>query len=698
MERGLSVNNNEVFYSPQSTHDNSPDEIKKAERLRLAKARIGERPWLPLDNASKIFLSTMTSIDTKVFRLTAGLREAVRPALLQKALDLAYEAFPLYHSIIRRGFFWYFVERSALRPKVQKESEIPCAQIYGSSYRGLLFRVLYYENRVHLEVFHALSDGNGAVSFFQLLLIHYLRLCHEADHRPGANVVPHFVVSDSNTDSFAEHFKKQPETKERRKIILPFLHRSKGPKPAPVWHIPGENTTDGRMNIREIHLRTSKALTAARAAGGTLTAWLCAIFMLAIARNIPAKRQNRPRRVVLSVPIDLRQLFPSATSRNFFATVMLEYTFGQNLWPDVPELTAILSRQLKEKSTREAIEPKVRSLVKLEKLLPLRLVPLLVKDVILRLANSFNNLGITASMTNLGRFRLPGAIADDVQEMNVMTSAVRPQFSCMSYDNDLSIVFTSPKKASEIEETFCRILEEQGLEIPFEVTVPAPVPRRQKLRELRRKPEDKSARNVPGQVVRAESSRRSGKTPPYPFVPLGLNLRLAQRVTTWASLLMLLAAFLGNKIWHWGISWTLPMLGLVTLWVTVTGILRNRHNVVWSILWQTFIIASATVCADFFVGWRGWSLSIGLPIIFLSALIASQISLLVSRKALENGILFMMAIGALSLLPLLFILLGLVSPVWPSAVVVALGALCLLLTGILRRRVLNEELGRKWHF
>lgn len=725
-------NNNQLFYSPGSLHEPDDDEQqKKKERLRLARARIGERPWLPLDNASKIFLSTMTSIDTKVFRLSAGLAEDVRPELLQQALDQAYDAFPLYHSTIRRGFFWYFVERSDARPHIAEEKDIPCAQIYRSTYRGLLFRVLYRANRIHLEVFHALSDGNGAISFFQLLLMYYLQACHSADHRPGAHIVPYFDPSASREDSFAENFfaKKNknkspapasggpaaasasaaasaesassaPETAAKKHGVPADAQARKPHRPARVYHIKGENTADGRMNILEIHLRTSHLLARARAAGATLTSYLCAVFMLAIAKNIPSRRQQKPNRIVLSVPVDLRQYFPSLTSRNFFATIMLEHTFANELWPSPAELAAVLTKQLKERSQKHLIEKKVRGLVRLEQLLPVRLVPLYLKDIILRLANSVNNLGITASMTNLGRFRLPADIGGDVQEMNVMTSAVRPQFSMMSYEKDCSIVFTSPKRSAEIEESFCRILEEEGLAINFAVKADPPPARSDRRRARRLKDEKEAARILnsgAGQITVSKDKRRSAKIAPYPFVPLSLDLKRAKQLVTLGSAVILLLAVLGNRLWHWGLPWTLPMLACVTLWAVVTGILRNRHNVAWSVLQQSMFLSALVCLIDLFIGWQGWSISLALPIIYTCSLAATHIALLVSRRALENGLLFMFASAALALLPLLFLILGIVHPLWPSIVVVVLAALSVTLVGILRRRSVREEWGRNWH-
>lgn len=51
---------------------------------------------------------------------------------------------------------------------------------------GWLVRFFYYQSRISLEVFHAVSDGAGALTFFRTLLAVYLReLGHPIPCGPG---------------------------------------------------------------------------------------------------------------------------------------------------------------------------------------------------------------------------------------------------------------------------------------------------------------------------------------------------------------------------------------------------------------------------------------------------------------------------------------------------------------------------------
>src|SRR5699024_4594867 len=86
--------------------------------------------WVRLDNASNIFLAARSEVDPKVFRLSAELDHEVDPQLLQEALESTYERYRLYHAVLRRGVFWYYLQDSDLQAQVVAEGTAPCAPIY----------------------------------------------------------------------------------------------------------------------------------------------------------------------------------------------------------------------------------------------------------------------------------------------------------------------------------------------------------------------------------------------------------------------------------------------------------------------------------------------------------------------------------------------------------------------------------------
>ena len=136
------------------------------------------RAWVRLDNASNIFLAAWTDADPKVFRITAEVDDDIDPALLQQALDATFDRYPLYHAVLRRGIFWYYLQDSDLRPTVTPDLRHTWAPLHHPDRKELLFRVVHHHRRISLEVFHALSDGTGALWFLTDLLTAYLALRH----------------------------------------------------------------------------------------------------------------------------------------------------------------------------------------------------------------------------------------------------------------------------------------------------------------------------------------------------------------------------------------------------------------------------------------------------------------------------------------------------------------------------------------
>lgn len=55
------------------------------------------------------------------------------------------------------------------------EDTYPCLYINPYTNNEYLFRVTYYQKRINLEVFHVLTDGNGALIFLKELTYQYLR-------------------------------------------------------------------------------------------------------------------------------------------------------------------------------------------------------------------------------------------------------------------------------------------------------------------------------------------------------------------------------------------------------------------------------------------------------------------------------------------------------------------------------------------
>ena len=71
----------------------------------------GYSKWRKLDNAALAFPLVTDKNDTRVFRFYCKLKETVDSEILQRALDQTMEKYPLFRAVLRKGLFWFYLER-----------------------------------------------------------------------------------------------------------------------------------------------------------------------------------------------------------------------------------------------------------------------------------------------------------------------------------------------------------------------------------------------------------------------------------------------------------------------------------------------------------------------------------------------------------------------------------------------------------
>lgn len=406
-------------------------------------------PWSRLDNAAKIFPPTSDREDTKVFRFACELSEEVDPALLQQALDRTVEDFPLYLSVIKKGMFWYYFERSNLRPTVHLECKPPCSPLYDGNRKGLLFEVTCYKRRISLEVYHALSDGTGALQFLRTLVARYLVLRHPERFPEG---MPPLDYDASGTQKMDDSFQKYyGGAKRYRKDPAPHAFRLRG-----------EKTEDYRLKVVSGVMSASSVLKVAHSCGATLTVLLAAVLIEAIHGEMPLREEGRP--VVLTVPVNLRSYFPSASARNFFGIFNVGYNFKKQ--PGTFEdILSHVGGYFKRELTAERLALRMNELAALEHNLIARAVPLAFKDVSLRIANRLSERGITAALSNVGRISMPAGMEEYIRLFDVFTSTNRLQLCLCSFGDRLVLSFSSTFAGVDVQRRFFRRLAQLGIDI-----------------------------------------------------------------------------------------------------------------------------------------------------------------------------------------------------------------------------------------
>ncbi len=412
--------------------------------------------WSRLENASKIFPALANYKDTKVFRLVCELFEDVDGQILQKALDATIKTFPLYRAVMRRGIFWCYLESSDLQPKVEAESTYVCAPLYFKDRRNLLFRVSYFNKRINLEVFHALSDGLGALKFLENLIYHYLNLKHDEISFEKA---PKLNYSGSLSQQMDDSFGRYYSGGDAFQTLLDKLKAKKQPR---AYHIKGIRIEENRTSIIEGSMSAKAVLDEAHKHDTTMTVFITSLFIYTIYKDMHLHK--RKQSIVLQVPINLRQFYESETVRNFFGTMSVAYSFKDGD-KGLEDIIRSVHESFKEELKEERISKQLNRFMSLEKNLFLRIFPLPLKDIILRIADRIKDRGVTANTSNLGRIKIAPEFSRYIRQFSVINSAKRPQITMCTYGDRLVVSFSSPFSDTEIQRMFFDYLSKKGISI-----------------------------------------------------------------------------------------------------------------------------------------------------------------------------------------------------------------------------------------
>lgn len=415
--------------------------------------------WMKLDNAALIYPGTMNRNWNALFRLSATLSEPVDEDILEVAQKRTLRRLPWFAYQLKRGLFWFYLEHSEDLPKIEQDVGNPCVRMRLKNKQSFCMRVRYYQNRIAVEFFHVLTDGTGGLVFLQTLVAEYLRLKY------GANIPRSEKVLDCSEnpqpaeaeDSFAVHSGKITQSRKEVK----------------AYHISGTDERTGFVHIITGSMNAGDLLAKAREKNVTVTEYLTAVLILSVdaiqRRYIPQERRYKP--VKISVPINLRNIFPSKTLRNFANYVnpgidprLGEYTFD--------EVLNIVHHTMAMEVTRKLLNVKITTNVQTERNAVLRLTPLFIKNMAMKVAYSqVGDALSTTTLSNLGVTKLPEEMAKYVRRMDFILGPPadnRVNVASLTYNGRLRLNFTRTIVEPLLEREFFTRLVKLGIPVKVE--------------------------------------------------------------------------------------------------------------------------------------------------------------------------------------------------------------------------------------
>ena len=415
--------------------------------------------WMKLDNAALIYPATMNRSWTALFRLSATLTEPIDEDILEVAQKRTMRRLPWFAYRLKKGLFWYYLEHSDELPKIEQDVANPCVRMRISENDGFCMRVRYYQNRIAVEFFHVLTDGTGGQVFLQTLVAEYLRLKYGAVIPRGDKILDCSEAprAEEAEDSFAVHSGRITQTRKEVK----------------AYHIKGTDEKNGFVHIITGSMNAEDVRAKAREKGVSVTEYLTAALIISLdaiqRRRVPSIHSYKP--VKLSVPINLRNVFPSKTLRNFanYANIGIDPRLGEYTFDEVLN---VVHHTMAMEVSKKLLNMKITTNVRSEQNALLRLTPLFIKNMALKYVYSqVGDVLSTTTLSNLGIAILPDEMAKYVRRMDFILGPLADNRVCaaaLTYNGRLRVNFTRTIAEPWLEREFFTRLVKLGIPVKVE--------------------------------------------------------------------------------------------------------------------------------------------------------------------------------------------------------------------------------------
>jgi NRPS condensation-like uncharacterized protein len=403
-------------------------------------------------------MATKTKKWNQVFRASVVLKQDVQPLILAQAVADLKERFPTLYVQLKTGFLNYKLVEVMDTDVVSEEQDYPCMPVPVGSGQKPMFRVLYLKNRLSLEVFHAITDGGGALRFLKNIVARYLEI---------------LGVAFENTDGVVDYLEepKAAEIEDSFKTLYSkdVKRLSRAEPPAYQYKAPFNDE-----NLRVIHglmpVDELKKLTKAK--GVTITDYLTAVYIYAFYLDMLPNKSKK--QIKISVPVELRRLFGFQTLRNcaLYANIGInahkkDYTFDEILAETVVKLKAGFDKEtLRRVASTNAADANLAGF---------RYSPVFMKNFYLKIG--FLLYGprlVTTSFSNFGVVTAPAGIREHIDHFELMIGSTKNcVLNCgtVSFGNVLNVTFASISEVTNVQRLFFIFLSEQGVPITIQSNI-----------------------------------------------------------------------------------------------------------------------------------------------------------------------------------------------------------------------------------
>ena len=397
-----------------------------------------EKIWYELDAFAKTYSSIISEGRTTCFRLSALFSENIDLEILQNVVISFDKKYPFYNSELKKGIFWNYLQQKKTHFMIEEEKTYPCTDIQKDN----PLRIIYFNNKLSIEIAHFLTDGKGAALFFQDLIEEYLEkkyfwenlekdktdsLIDKAEKKKEVeiekiNKIINFGKKINKNEKDFENKKSEKNFFEKTRELLgndsglknsqkneyvdlyeKYMRKvSKETTIKSAFHLPMKILEKGQYHITTGEIDVESLKVESKKYGTTIGKYLLSVyFKILLDRYSQAKNP-----IVIGVPVDLRKIFEETTYRNFFINITPSVDASLGAY-SLSEIITYLDNYFALKITKKEFYKSIYKAMNPIQNIIIKSVPYLIKRIFFPfIFDYYGERGYTTGFSNLGIFKV----------------------------------------------------------------------------------------------------------------------------------------------------------------------------------------------------------------------------------------------------------------------------------------------------
>ena len=397
-----------------------------------------EKIWYELDAFAKTYSSIISEGRTTCFRLSVLFSKNIDLEILQNVVISLEKKYPFYNSELKKGIFWNYLQQKKTHFIIEEEKTYPCTDIQKDN----PLRIIYFNNKLSIEIAHFLTDGKGAALFFQDLIEEYLEkryflenfekdkknnLIYKTEKKKEIeiekiNKIINFGKKINKNEKDFENKKSEKNFFEKTREMLgndsglknsqkneyvdlyeKYMRKvSKETTIKSAFHLPMKILEKGQYHITTGEIDVESLKVESKKYGTTIGKYLLSVyFKILLDRYSQAKNP-----IVIGVPVDLRKIFEETTYRNFFINITPSMDASLGAY-SLSEIITYLDNYFALKITKKEFYKSIYKAMNPIQNIIIKSVPYLIKRMFFPfIFDYYGERGYTTGFSNLGIFKV----------------------------------------------------------------------------------------------------------------------------------------------------------------------------------------------------------------------------------------------------------------------------------------------------